>query len=286
MKYAFAVLTLTLAPKAFATKNNIKIIYGQDDRLDLRDVTDARILEVAESTAALIPQYVLEAYQSPSFSILSDLLTLEGKHGICSTERFAKQPALAGCSGFLVGEKTLVTAGHCVDQFMGCGEKVWVFDYKLDTPGVDDVTIDPSTVYKCARVVTSVLNPKTKMDYAVIELDRVVEGRQPLKIRKSGKPRLNTPLIVIGHPSGLPTKVAGGAKIMLRKTNYFGANLDTYGGNSGSAVFNAKTLEVEGILVRGDEDYVPTGDGCRVSNVRSKSRGSEHVTRITKVPGI
>ena len=41
----------------------------------------------------------------------------------------------------------------------------------------------------------------------------------------------------------------------------FMTNLDTFGGNSGSPVYNAKTHKVEGILVRGERDYVPNEDG-------------------------
>ena len=62
--------------------------------------------------------------------------------------------------------------------------------------------------------------------------------------------------MVIGHPSGLPTKVAEGASVRSVDTAFFTANLDTYGGNSGSAVFNSLSGEVEGILVRGETDYV------------------------------
>ena len=276
-----------LAGSAIASENNIKIVYGDDDRLDVRDVTDSQILEVASSTAAMISQWKLDSYTNPDTpEFLQQLMTLSGASGVCPTEKFADQPALASCSGFLVGEKTIVTAGHCVSEFTGCNDKVWVFDYNLDTPGVEKAVIDPANVYKCAKVVRSVVDLNTLMDYAVIELDRVVEGRQPLQFRKRGKIKSKTPLIVIGHPSGLPTKIAGGAKVLKQKKNYFAADLDTFGGNSGSAVFNAKTLEVEGILVRGDEDYVTTADGCRAVNVRSKPRGSEQVTRITKVKEI
>jgi hypothetical protein len=67
------------------------------------------------------------------------------------------------------------------------------------------------------------------------------------------------------------------------KPGFFVANLDTYGGNSGSAVFNAATGLVEGILVRGEQDYVQKGD-CRVSNVcpADGCRG-EDVTKIAAV---
>ncbi|MEK7233144.1 MAG: S46 family peptidase [Elusimicrobiota bacterium] len=38
---------------------------------------------------------------------------------------------------------------------------------------------------------------------------------------------------------------------------FFVANLDTYGGNSGSAVFNVETNLVEGILLRSESRPAP-----------------------------
>jgi len=46
---------------------------------------------------------------------------------------------------------------------------------------------------------------------------------------------------------------------------FFDANLDTFGGNSGSPVFDARTNAVVGILVRGADDYREEG-GCDVVN--------------------
>jgi hypothetical protein len=67
---------------------------------------------------------------------------------------------------------------------------------------------------------------------------------------------------------------------------YFRANLDTYGGNSGSAVFDANTGVVEGILVRGENDFVTRGS-CRATNYcpANGCRG-EDVTHITNVQGL
>jgi hypothetical protein len=63
---------------------------------------------------------------------------------------------------------------------------------------------------------------------------------------------------------------------------FFVANLDTYGGNSGSPVFNSNTREVEGVLVRGETDFATQG-GCQVSLVcpTSGCRG-EDCTRTTE----
>ncbi len=284
MKILITTLLAATCVQAFAGD---KIIYGADDRQDIRDVTDAALLDLASSTAAMIPTWKVGYYTDKVvIPAINDILSLKGSMGVCATERFATQPALADCSGFLVGEKTLVTAGHCVNEAEGCGDNVWVFDYKLDTPGVDTPMVRGSNIYKCAKVVKSVLDPVTKMDYAVVELDRAVTDRKPLTFRKEGAIEVNAPVVVIGHPSGLPTKVAGGARVMDINPVFFRGNLDTYGGNSGSAVFNAKTLEVEGILVRGARDYVAGPAGCAVSNVVAVDRATEAVTLITNVKEI
>ena len=88
---------------------------------------------------------------------------------------------------------------------------------------------------------------------------------------------------MIGHPSGLPTKFAGGAAVRNNQQNaFFVANLDTYGGNSGSPVFNSNTHAVEGILVRGETDFVQQGN-CNVSLVcPSTGCRGEDCTRTTE----
>ena len=90
----------------------------------------------------------------------------------------------------------------------------------------------------------------------------------------------------MGHPSGLPLKFANGAQVKdTSNASYFVANLDTYGGNSGSPVFNEDDGTVEGILVRGDTDFV-RDNGCFISNVcpTTGCRG-EDVTRTTEFAG-
>lgn len=56
-------------------------------------------------------------------------------------------------------------------------------------------------------------------------------------------------------------------------------NLDIYGGNSGSPIFNSETHEVEGILVRGETDFEASGN-CNVSLIcpTTSCRG-EDITR-------
>jgi V8-like Glu-specific endopeptidase len=146
-----------------------------------------------------------------------------------------------------------------------------------------NMNVKEENVYKCKKIISRALSRFDKNDYALIELDRVASNITPLKFRTSGKVSQNDKLVVIGHPSGLPTKIADGAYVKSLSGKYFSANLDTYGGNSGSAVFNETTGEVEGILVRGATDYVSRG-GCRVSNRLGNDEGDgEDVTFITNI---
>ena len=104
-------------------------------------------------------------------------------------------------------------------------------------------------------------------DWALVQLDRPVTGHKPLKVRTTGKIGDKQSLFVIGHPTGLPQKYAPRAKVRDNTpAAFFVANLDTYGGNSGSPVFNSSNRVVEGILVRGESDFVSNGS-CFVSLV-------------------
>ena len=75
---------------------------------------------------------------------------------------------------------------------------------------------------------------------------------------------------VVGYPMGLPVKIAANGQVRSLESSFFVANLDTYGGNSGSPVFNTLALVnghlvVEGILVRGEDDFLAISSPCRIS---------------------
>ncbi|HAU89128.1 MAG TPA: serine protease, partial [Elusimicrobia bacterium] len=68
------------------------------------------------------------------------------------------------------------------------------------------------------------------------------------------------------------------------KSGYFVADLDTFGGNSGSPVFNTRTKKIEGILVRGDEDFLDSPAGCTTMATYEQTGGrGEDVTKISEV---
>jgi hypothetical protein len=263
-------LLFCLSLNAFSAPNAAQVIYGEDNRRDLFEVSNPLFRELAHSTAAMVSTEYLSHNGEDYSSRLS--ATLEQGLNICPGERFSQQPLLAGCSGFLIGKDTIVTAGHCYmgDLKKDCSENLWVFDYAMeDSKSANLDSIKKDNVYKCKSVVKQVLN--ATLDFAIIKLDRDVVGRKALKYRKSGKVSNNTELVVIGHPSLLPVKISDGGTILNnRSKTKFITTLDTFQGNSGSAVFDAKTGLLEGILVSGKTDYISSKpsdpDACEVVN--------------------
>jgi len=276
-------LALLLSQQAIAKS---KVVYHYDSRLDVQDSPNAAYRELAKSTAAQIRWSDLEVgkwntkFRKPE--------TLRQAFNICPSERFANQLAMANCSGFLVGPDLLVTAGHCVVPASSGGDQcekfAWVFDYTRESKG----KFKSESVYGCKEVLNHALETTSKKDYALIRLDRPVLDRPYLEVRTEGEVALGTDLLMAGHPSGLPTKVADGATVRENDhAEFFKTDLDAFGGNSGSAVMDAQTGVVEGILVRGASDYRYSSKGCYEVNFCEDTGGlgcgGESVSRVANV---
>ena len=206
-----------------------------------------------------------------------------GAYSLCTSEPYRNQPTTADCSGFVVGDQLIATAGHCVSATT-CASTRFVFDFEMLDESTVRAGFPTDSVYACAQIVARA--ETSTDDYAIVRVDRPIVGRTALSLRRSGSVALGTPLRVSGHPAGIPMKLAGGATVRANShPNYFDANLDTYGGNSGSPVVDDNNV-VEGILVRGNTDFVSVGRGrnrCAVSNQCDDSGcpGWESVTRST-----
>jgi hypothetical protein len=262
----------------------IQVIYGEDNRKDLYQETDPLLLRLADSTVALMRKADLRTK--------GEVTRLETQnygedYNLCKDEPYYLQSTAAFCSGSLVGEDLILTAGHCVSESR-CESVAFTFGFAVTDaaqPVVDQVRTQD--VYFCKAVLAREVEGEGP-DYALIKLDRKVVDHEPLPVRRTGHLAVGTDIAVIGHPAGLPTKIATGAKVRrIEKSGFFVANLDTYGGNSGSAVFNATTGLIEGILVRGEDDFrwrSGTGESCKESN-RCTDEGcrGEDVTVIDKV---
>lgn len=277
------ITLLSLSLVTTSALAHYKVVYGEDNRHEVNGYRSLDIAALASSTVALV--------KSEKITQVGEQFVLDGasfaeKMNMCAEERFAKQPAPAHCSGFLVGENRIMTAGHCVATTGACEKLRFVFDFHATSDSTAQLTFNADQIYSCKKVLGWKKENKGP-DFAIVELDRPVVGRTPLRLSDNRSLKRKTDLLVIGHPAGLPTKITDEAQVrkIVGEKGFFMANLDTYGGNSGSAVFNARTLEVEGILVRGEEDYkTDEARDCRVSNYVSNTGGrGEDVTLISVV---
>jgi len=272
---------------SFASAGN-KIIYGVDDRTELYEVPE-RFRQAADSTVSLWKRQQVKLDQATG---RINLLT--GNYGeaynLCPEVRYAEQPVGANCSGSLVGEDLVLTAGHCIKNDSDCRGTALVFGYGIHAAGgAARTTVDAGEVYGCAKIIrrqlisTSVsvdggpAQTTPGNDYALIQLDRKVAGHKPLAVNRLGGQKKGDGLILTGHPDGLPFKFTPNGRIVrpvAPEAAYFVSDLDAFHGNSGAPVFSAETGLIEGILVRGDiQTFLPTFDGCSVLIVNPQNAG-------------
>lgn len=297
--YLILLLLFTFSQLSYALALP-KGVYGVDNRHEPNESSNPKIRQYASATAAMVESDILRfmpdlnSYIFPTTSFAED-------YEMCSDQRFGEQTHIASCSGFLIADDILITAGHCVENQTDCDTHKWVFDYTNQS-----TMLNKNDVYGCKEIIDR--NYKDTFfslrDYAIIRLDRTVENRKPLKVRTSGRVKKGTPIVMLGHPSGLPLKYDANAVVakhwnkfekknlitrigtFFKRASYFTARLDAFAGNSGSPIINLETGEVEGILVSGGKDYTyDYGRDCAIVQKYEDSddQAQEVVFKITKV---
>lgn len=243
-------------------------IYGADDRVEEYEVTNPSILAAGSATAVLIPRSNLVDVGDGTFQLNAQsfawwyrwLNPLDTGNALCDDEPFRDQPSAGMCTAVLVTADLVATAGHCVACDRASDVAV-VFDFVMEDALTPTPTLRADQVYWIEEVVDYQVGYP---DWGLIRLDRRVPDRTPLPLRRAGRVSDGQPLLVIGHPWGIPRKYAAGATVRQNtEPTFFQANLDTYQGNSGSPVINLDSMEVEGILCRGMEEFVEdVASGC------------------------
>ncbi|MBC7427846.1 MAG: trypsin-like peptidase domain-containing protein [Bacteriovorax sp.] len=282
-------LLLILAQSGDVRAYEDKAIYGEDNRALVSDLSVedfGTAVDFSRSVLAQIPNWRISDNDKKSFSVQTK--SLESGLSFCAGEKFLDLPLISACTAFLVAPDVIVTAGHCVKDKYDCKNQTWVLDYDTN---MDFIAPSGSAIfqkeksYACSELLAWSQN--AKVDYAVIRLDRKIIDRLPLKIRRDGKTSSNESLMVIGHPLGMPKMLANNIFIRDNSLDYvFKTNADTFSGNSGSPVIGIGSNLVEGILVRGDDDFETDLDlACqRPARFSDKEGKGESVQRSNYLP--
>jgi hypothetical protein len=274
--------------EVFVGELTASVVYGPDDRVEVYNHPDAELRSIAEeSIVALIPSFRVSREPDGSYSLFTD--SLKDLRQLCDDELFGNQPTAASCSGVLIDDDLVLTAGHCIDEHTPCDSYAYVFNYHLDEPNRLAVIRDED-VYSCARVVsqgTPEANDFTP-DFAIVQLDRPVEGVQSsVSIRPATPLREQESLAMIGFGSGLPAKIDSGGEVAdprAERLDFFVANVDAFQGHSGSATFDSEN-RLAGILIGGrTPDYVTLeGESCARVTVFQDSEAGEVVHNIAPI---
>jgi hypothetical protein len=231
------------------------LIYGDDTRRDVYAAGGLGRIALQSTIAFVSPEHLMRD-PAGRFSIVAD--TLGASNNLCPGEAFFAQPAAATCSGVLVDEQLVMTAGHCVRDDATCDDRLLVFDYAVTDPE-RAIAVDGDAIYACKSVVVRVLGVDATgrhLDFAFIELDRPVTAERRPVTPGLAALRPSSAVTVIGYPSGLPVKVDAGAHVLYDRPcgDYFTIDSDTFEASSGSGVFDELGL-LSGLFVRGGADY-------------------------------
>ncbi len=263
-----------------------EVIYGEDNRIDIWEapyVLGDQWESISKNVPAVMGVFantdLNQTAASPDFKLLKSV-TYQAAEGLCEDQKFARQPTGPYCTGFLVAPDIVTTAGHCIEdaplsercgpQYACLNNTYFVFGFAMqnEDPNLVVSSFSPEKVFTGVEILAHGSRLEEPLDFALVKLDRPVVGVAPVTLSAGNSFAEDQTFYVIGHPTGLPLKIATDG--ILHKDdnpNHFVASLDTFGGNSGSPIFNLHTHKVEGILVEGAQDFRKHEDKARGCNV-------------------
>lgn len=265
-KFPFLLSVLLISITSFQAQGR-PVIYGDDNRIEpFESEGSLKIKRATRSVALILEEDSIKPTASKRYS------SIKTEHfgkslDLCSSERFYDQGRAGFCTGFLVGEDLLATASHCLPKENSCEDFAVLFDFKQKQAITKQgLRVSNDRLFRCAEVLYFPgieEEERFHKDLALIRLDR--STARPALSLATKKVEEGGLFSLIGHPYGIPLKIAhSGFLLENEQESFFSLAIDSYSGNSGSPVLNEETGLVEGVLVRGQSDFVRKGN-CNIS---------------------
>jgi V8-like Glu-specific endopeptidase len=239
-------------------------------------------------------QLIKQNWQSVVMIVHKDLLKQQGNKTIIEATRLKQQkidgiPVCADIpfgnqfapycqgTGFFINNTTIATAAHVFEEEnLDCYDRD-ITNYRFITgvtlnsetlnQGIvvsnNNIYVPDATKLNSGTTIKKGMCQQGNYDWALVKVKPLMpSGSLPnFNMAISSMPQSDsTQVYTFGHGLGLPLKFSFDAQIWNSKdedTPYlYYSELDMFGGNSGSPVFNAKTNQLIGIFIAGAEDFV------------------------------
>lgn len=236
-------------------------IYGDNTLNDYYKV-DKSLQQLADSVVAIMNKTAIAYDEASGKYKTMTLSTVNENMGLSSGATFSGQKTLSFCSGALVADNLVLTAGHCINNNSADPhyfDKVYVvFGWRQTGRGKYNTTFSPDQVYEVERIIShkltgSIGNMDSYQDYALISLKQRVSGRAPLTIERSHGEGIGVGAYVFasGYPMGMSVKITDPADATIKAVGKHGyaTDLDAFGGSSGGPVFDSYTRRICGVVI-------------------------------------
>lgn len=188
------------------------------------------------------------------------------------------------CTGTMISDNLFLTAGHCFDQTGGNWQRPKVngsndiispseivknmhinFNYQADAGG----TLQTATEIEVQELIEYRLGD---LDYAIVRLaDSPGQNFGVGEIEMSDAAE-DDMLCIIGHPAGVPKRIEAGPLTALDGDRIRYNDIDTLGGNSGSAMWRAASGKIVGVHTNGGcQNPGGSNSGMRISRLLEES---------------
>ncbi|GAB4020779.1 MAG: hypothetical protein Fur0010_23730 [Bdellovibrio sp.] len=253
-------------------------VLGKDNRISFSQLEEFNPSKLASATATQIEVRYLKESNIEEYATYPS-----GKlQNTCPGEKYSEFHTLGGCSGFLIDENILVTAGHCRDYSKGCDQEAWLFNH-FESPQYPQAKLKKENIVRCLEVLD--YRHDGEADFAVLKLERKIKNATILKIDLADQAETNDPVAVLGYPLGLPFVYTPGGRIIKKEKNLILTDSDAFKNNSGSALFNLRTGYVEGILTNSMRGMSSNQlDGCQLSLHYKQNDYKTIINRLSRIP--